>query len=214
MSVDSKPQTPWDQAKMEIKQGLQADGWSLVSFLSVAAFVFFGGLLYAIATLEKDKFGDLGLIAVVGDGLVSIGSMSIALVFLVPRLVRGFRKSDVGKVFPLAFGVIIVTTGAFGELCRELYIQFGGFSGVQTAFPFTHYIPGNSPWVKFAASWLLNTFTFNASQLFGWMTTPIQATAWWSRSLIVLFSLASGLVLFSAVISMVRWAIATVTSLE
>jgi hypothetical protein len=115
------------------------------------------------------------------------------LTFVVPRL--AWASHSFGK-FSALFAVgnaMYWAPSLFGALCAGLLTQFGGFSGV-----------GNNPdWNQFGYSWLFDSLTFNATQVAGF-TTPIQPSTWWSDALVVLFSFVSDVVLFAALVNVVR----------
>jgi hypothetical protein len=102
-----------------------------------------------------------------------------------------------------AFVILVGTTLAFGTLCQQLFHQFGGFGGVSRvtssdSFFFT------SDWFPFTLSWLLDSATFNASQVFGWFITPIQVTAWWSRALVVAYSFQIDVLIIAGLVNIAR----------
>lgn len=163
------------------------------------------GLILGTEWLQTTALGDLGMIAIAAYGLAfALGSAS-ALIFVGQRLLRA-AASEQGSalgLLPAAGSIWFVVPIAFGQVCRELFLQFGGFAGVHST-SVTAALFGNPDWSIFAFSWLLSTMTFNASQIFGWVTTPIQATAWWSGILIVLFSIVSDVVLVAGLINLLQ----------
>lgn len=75
----------------------------------------------------------------------------------------------------------VALVAGFGGLCRQLNFTVGGFSASQM---------GYWHWVRLGFSWLLDNVLFNASQIFGWQVSDIQANVLWSKVLIFAFNIA------------------------
>jgi len=120
-----------------------------------------------------------------------------ALLFSIPFC---SRRDILGTVCS-GMAILLAYPFIFAVVCQSLYRQFGGFAG---AHP-------NADWTAFAFSWLFDAVTFNASQIWEWLPTPIQPTTWWSETLVWIFCLVSDLIIFAALINLARLAWVAVT---
>jgi hypothetical protein len=164
--------------------------------------------------LLESHFGDFGWIAIGIYGAVFILAVTDAFEYTRRQFLKTwqFRGLDIVTLI-LAVGSLQFLIGfAFGDLSRELYIQFGGFSGVTSTSPFWHYTYTEhsvfqhavSPWVYFTSYWISGGLTFDTYPLFGWITTAITPTAWWSELLTVILNGVTGLLLFTGIINLYR----------
>jgi hypothetical protein len=181
-----------------------------LSRLSIAATATeLGGLLLlGIGLLFELPFvgnHDLGALGVVIFGLSLVLQVASTLGYLVPRLlsVSIAEGSWLGTVILLG-GTIFIVAGTFGWLCHDLFLQFGGFTGLPNAELSKALNYHSSVWLNFSFSWLLDSLTFNASQVGGWVQTSIHPTAWWSAALVVAFSFISDVFLFGSLITVGR----------
>jgi hypothetical protein len=64
----------------------------------------------------------------------------------------------------------------------------------------------SDPWLVFTRSWLLDSVSFNLTQVagWGWGTTPIQATSALSKGLIVAFSFVSDVILIGGYVNAIQ----------
>jgi hypothetical protein len=145
------------------------------------------------------------------SGTVSEIQFSIGPIIVTSERVFTGRRAAVASI--TLEGIYLVGYPiVFGLLCLFLFLQYGGFAGMPSdarAFPAPSSGAtgaGDRGWVTFAYSWFLDSVTFNASQLGAWLPTPIHPTAWWSNALVWLFSVATDLVLFGALINVLRLA--------
>lgn len=123
--------------------------------------------------------------------LLSAGSLIAVIPQLLNTSLRVFGWED---VLQFAGYVLYLAPTAFGNLCQDLYLQFGGFTGVH----------GSDSWGALGKYLLTNDLTFSAIQEFSWASPPIVATAWWSHGLIVLFGAIVGLLYFSGIVNLIR----------
>lgn len=79
-----------------------------------------------------------------------------------------------------AFVVAIAFSVAFSQVSRHLYHLFGGYMAVQTGYWY---------WVRFGIDQLLNGALFGGPAIYGWHISDIEPTAFWSRTLVYLFTL-------------------------
>jgi hypothetical protein len=140
-----------------------------------------------------------------GAVLLTIGGLSYAGTHLLSDTVKEEGLLGVFANWPNLMATLPIS---FAGLCRALFLQFGGFTGVHEGAQ-VHSILADVPWSSFAYSWLLDSLTFNASQMFGWVTTPIQPVAWWSRLLVVGFSVVADTILFASVVNVIRTVVAS-----
>jgi hypothetical protein len=138
--------------------------------------------------------------------LMTVGGLAFAVPQFLPDALHRGRNEILQGLGAIFFFLPL----SFSEVCREFFHQFGGFTGIPSGdrVVFTAF---SANWATFAFSWLFDSLTFNASQVFGWVQTPIQATAWWSGLLIVGFSVVSDVILFGSVINLLRAGAARVT---
>jgi hypothetical protein len=182
--------------------------YSLLGLAGIASVI-------VLTLVLEESFGDLGMFAFAAYFVGFAGVSALGIVFASRRLLSGFiqlddnpggflQGADNVSMVVVFFIVLLFAPIAFGQMCRELFIQFGGFTGVQGANSYSVIGMIFGDWTNFAYSWLLNSLTFNATQVFGWATTPIQASAWWSGWLIVLFSVVADFVLFAGLLNLVK----------
>ena len=186
---------------------MEQQSWILrrVGGITITIILLSAGVLFGLEYLEAKVVGDLGTIALGVYSLVFTVGTLLGLLIAIPKLLGIFtpENSDAANLLLLAFEIGLVVPAAFGQVCRHLSLQFGGFSGVDGSAPILP--PGTiSIWDIFALSWLLDAITFNASHVFGWMTTPIQSNTWWSGVLVVIFSIIVDIVLFAGALNVLH----------
>lgn len=67
-------------------------------------------------------------------------------------------------------------------------------------------------WLGFVYSWLLDSLTFNASQIGNWLPTQIQPNTWWSDWLVWLFCVVSDVILLGILLNILRLVRVVVTA--
>jgi hypothetical protein len=90
-------------------------------------------------------------------------------------------------VFLLACAVII----SFSQLCRHLFLFFQGFETHQT---------GYWQWLTFGISQALDNALYGVFSAYNIGLSQIQATAWWSHTLLFLFNLSLTLLVIAAIL--------------
>lgn len=170
----------------------------------VGATILMVAIILGTATLQSYVAGDWSVVSIVAYSFACIIGSAAGLGFAFPKLAGGLDWLESENRLEWEEGLIILVilpVGlvplAFGGLCQELYVHFGGFSGVPTPA----FSNDDWAWATFGYSWLLDGLTSNASQVFGWLTTPIRPTAWWSSALIVLFNVVIDVVLFAMLVT-------------
>lgn len=90
-------------------------------------------------------------------------------------------------VFQLACVEII----SFSQLCRQLFLLFRGFETDQT---------GYWHWLTFGISQALDNALYGVFSAYNIGLAQIQATEWWSRTLLFLFNLSLSLLVIAAIL--------------
>lgn len=134
------------------------------------------------------------------------------------------QRQRVLQVWPVLL-VLLVVPLSFAILSHALYHSTGGFAGVPATgdiallksnysipsmlFPSSSGRP-QSAWAAYAVSWLIDTLTFNGSQIGRWINSPIRPTAWWSAVLLWLYCIACDVIVLAAVLNLLTGIIAGV----
>ena len=92
-------------------------------------------------------------------------------------------------VGPLAFPIL------FSQICRCVYLLWGGFSASGSTY--WH-------WLKFGLDWEVESFLFNAPQIYGVSLSEIQAESWWARLIVVVFVVILQVLVVSTVFKMLE----------
>ncbi|HEY7021168.1 MAG TPA: hypothetical protein VH349_08625 [Ktedonobacterales bacterium] len=102
-------------------------------------------------------------------------------------------RRNAGIAFAASIFVLLV--GAFGGLCRHLFLLFGGFSASRL---------GYWDWLRYSISWVLDNGLFNTAQIFDWQVSDIHATAIWARVLALIFNITLEILAFGALFTYIR----------
>jgi hypothetical protein len=117
------------------------------------------------------------------------------LVEALARVLPGQKRHDVGTVlYFVVFWAGFFLIG-FSGFCRHWYLAFGGYRATTIDY---------WQWLRFGLSWVLETFTFNLSQIYGWTITNIQATTFLTRLWLVVFNVALEAMVVGGVVRMAR----------
>lgn len=102
--------------------------------------------------------------------------------YLASPLSRVVRKNKATPALVLALQVmrLLVYVTVYGELSRHLYLLFGGYAAHGTGF--WH-------WLRYGVTQALDTSLFGVISAYGWHLSEVQPIAWWSRTLLFLFTL-------------------------
>jgi hypothetical protein len=175
------------------------DSW-LVTITGLGMLVMVvGGFVFAITGFIGSLIGWWipDIVATVFGLIFIVGVTAWELLFVI----RGFFAPPEFRCFgimmaPIGTLALLIYPSWFGDLFQGLYSSYGGFAGVaQNA---------DAAWSTFAYSWFLDSVTFNASQIWDWLPTPIRPTAWWSDLLLWVFCLVSDFILYAGLVNMLR----------
>jgi predicted PurR-regulated permease PerM len=187
-------------------------GWAILGGMALAAVVMVVALFVGF---YLDYLGETGVDSHTAFNILQV-IFAICLVLLFTALATGYSlrplfaamESRMTRRNAIETAVILLLYPAvFAILCAALFTQFGGFAGVPSHYPQTSSLVIESikrivDFVPFSYSWFLDSVTFNASQLWAWLPTPIQPTTWWANTLVWLFSLLSDVVLVTAFLNL------------
>jgi hypothetical protein len=163
-----------------------------------------GYALLALASIGAWPFSDPVVRASLYGLSIALLSVGGALLVISPIVSDTFKKiiamraGDLRLIMLIAaeYSILVLSPVSFGGLCQNLFLLFGGFAGgAQSQYD----------WFIFALSWLTDTCTFNVTQIFGWVTTSIYPTAWWSRILVSLFCFVADVILFGSATTIILW---------
>jgi hypothetical protein len=180
--------------------------WLRRNFIGlIVAFMVLSTVTVFVVDSVEGAGGDNGVLDIAVYGSILAAGTLIALFFSLPRLLGLFtpENSERSDLVLLVLFLGLTIPAAFGRTCRGLSLLYGGFSGIDRSAPIVAQNVVNH-WDTFAYSWLLDSFTFNASQVFNWIPTPIHPTAWWAGLLVVGFSIVADTILFAGVINVFR----------
>jgi hypothetical protein len=80
---------------------------------------------------------------------------------------------------------------AFGEFSRQLNFLYGGFDAPGAGF---------WDWAWYGFSWIVDTVSFNASEIFSFSLSAIHASALWSQVLVLAYNVTLALVVIAAIV--------------
>lgn len=76
--------------------------------------------------------------------------------------------------------ILVGNLVAFSQICRHLYLLFGGFVASQADY--WH-------WLRFGISQILDNALFDTLTIYDWQISEIHATVFWSRIIVLLFNI-------------------------
>jgi hypothetical protein len=123
--------------------------------------------------------------------LANVFTAAAVFIYAVPMLVslwvmfwlafdRAAGESNIMGGAQLGGWLLLYFVFGFGQLCRYFNLSYGGFS-VHTS--------GYWTWSLYGVSWILDNFTANLGQIFGWNVTDIGATSFAARTLTWAFNI-------------------------
>jgi hypothetical protein len=116
-------------------------------------------------------------------------SLYVVLIMLAILVMRGINsrpsvinamEQDFLYELSMTFTIMgfILAMACFSQICRHLYILFGGFDADNADY--WH-------WLRFGVSNLLDSTLFDVPDIFEWNFSEIKATSFWSRTIVFIF---------------------------